>query len=244
MNTDFVIRRRRPWRSAVILLLMAAGIAGGMYYFYQRERVTLDAGLERQQEKLEKLRVDNTALQRKIKLLEKEKAGLQEKISVLERGRQVDAKAYAKVDEHLKKLQNDNLSLREELAFYRGIVSSDDHKGITVQRFVVEREGSTDAYRYSLVLTRNMRSGNVVSGTVNLSISGEMNGRLKQLELKDVSNPVARSLAFEFKHFQRLEGRVQLPRGFVPHRVNIRVHSPGERASGLEKAFDWPRAAS
>ena len=146
------------------------------------------------------------------------------------------------MDEHLKKIQSDNLALREELGFYRGIVSSDDSKGISIQAFVVEREGKTDAYRYSLVLTRNMRNGKVVSGTVNFSISGEMDGNLKQLALKDVSNPATRGLEFEFKHFQRLEGRLRLPRGFVPHRVYVKVHTPGNRPPSLEKTFDWSRA--
>ena len=132
--------------------------------------------------------------------------------------------------------------MREELAFYRGIVSSDDSKGISIHTFIVEREGNTDAYRYSLVLTRNMRNGKVVSGTVNFAISGEMNGNLKQLALKDVASPVTAGLEFEFKHFQRLEGRMRLPRGFVPHRVYVKVHTPGNRPSRFEKAFDWSRA--
>jgi len=244
MNADFVIRRRRPWRKAFTLLLLTFVAAGGIYYLYQRERVTLDAGYARQEEKLDKLRVNNRLLRERIESLEEEKSGLHERIANLERGRQVDTKAYAKVDEHLQKLQSDNLALREELAFYRGIVSSDGHKGISIQTFVVERDGPAGAYRYSLVLTRNMRNGKVASGTIDLLISGEMDGRIKQLDLKDVSRPASRGLSFEFKHFQRLEGRVQLPRGFVPHRVYVRVHTVGDRPSSLEKSFDWSRAAS
>jgi uncharacterized protein (UPF0335 family) len=225
-------------------LLLTFVAAGGIYYLYQRERVTLDAGYARQEEKLDKLRVNNRLLRERIESLEEEKSGLHERIANLERGRQVDTKAYAKVDEHLQKLQSDNLALREELAFYRGIVSSDGHKGISIQTFVVERDGPAGAYRYSLVLTRNMRNGKVASGTIDLLISGEMDGRIKQLDLKDVSRPASRGLSFEFKHFQRLEGRVQLPRGFVPHRVYVKVHTAGDRPSSLEKTFDWSRAAS
>lgn len=244
MNADFIIRRRRPWRRVFILLLLSFLVAGSSYYLYQRERVTLDAAYARQEKKLGELRVDNDLLREKIASLEDEKSDLHEKIAILERGHQVDTKAYAKVDEHLQKLQSDNLALREELAFYRGIVSSDGDKGISIQTFVVERDGPAGAYHYSLVLTRNMRNGKVASGTIDLLISGEMDGRVKQLDLKDVSMPVTRGLSFEFKHFQRLEGRVQLPRGFVPHTVYVKVHTAGDRPSSLEKTFDWSRAAS
>ncbi len=242
MKADFTIKRRRPWRNAFLVLLSGAVVAGTGYYFYQRDRLSMGAGVARLEEKQNQLRNENDSLRKAIDTLEGEKNTLQEKIAIVERGRQVDAKAYANVDEHLKNLQSENLALREELAFYRGIVSSDDAKGISIHTFIVEREGNTDAYRYSLVLTRNMRNGKVVSGTVSFSISGEMNGSLKQLGLKDVSSPVTPGLAFEFKHFQRLEGRMRLPQGFVPHRVNVKVHTPGDRPSRFEKAFDWSRA--
>ena len=242
MNVDFTIRRRRPWRNAFLLLLLGAMVAGSGYYLYQRDRETLDAGFVRLEKRRNALRQENDSLQKEVKTIEGDRSRLQGKIAILERGRQVDAKAYAGVDEHLKKLQSEILVLREELAFYRGIVSSDDSKGISIHAFVVEREGNTDAYRYSLVLTRNMRNGKVISGTVNLSVSGEIDGDLKQLALKDVSSPVSLGLAFEFKHFQRLEGRIRLPRDFVPHRVYVKVQTPGNRPPSLEKTFDWSSA--
>ena len=54
----------------------------------------------------------------------------------------------------------------------------------------LRRKANTDAYRYSLVLTRNMRNGKVVSGTVDLSVSGELNGELKQLSRDEMVNEV------------------------------------------------------
>ncbi|MDX1513850.1 MAG: DUF6776 family protein [Gammaproteobacteria bacterium] len=242
MSMKFAIRRKRPWRTALLGLVIAAIVSGGAYYLYQRERVNLDVGLARLEAKRNALHKENESLREQLESLETEKQALQGKIAILERGRQVDAKAYAKVEEHLKKLQGEILALREELAFYRGIVSGDDAKEIAIHAFAVEREGSTDAYRYSLVLTRNMRNGKVISGTVKFSISGEMDGQLKQLDLKDVSSPTVPGLTFEFKHFQRLEGRMRLPRGFVPHRVYVKVHTPGIRPPSLEQAFDWSRA--
>jgi hypothetical protein len=83
-----------------------------------------------------------------------------------------------------------------------------------------------------------MRNGKVVSGSVDLSVSG----KLKQLSREEIVNSAAPVLAFEFKYFQRLEGRLRLPKDFVPHRVYVQVHPPGGRPSRVEKAFDWSRA--
>jgi hypothetical protein len=57
-----------------------------------------------------------------------------------------------------------------------------------------------------------MTNGKVVSGSVDLSVSGE----LKQLSREEIVNSAAPVLAFEFKYFQRLEGRLRLPKDFVP----------------------------
>jgi hypothetical protein len=209
-------------------------VGGGGYYFYHRERGSRDVVLMRLEMKQEALVRDNSRLSQ-------ENADFKARVAILERSRQIDGKAYGDVDQHLKRLQGEILALREELAFYRGIVSSSEARGVFIHTLVLEREGNTDAYRYSLVLTRNMRNGKVVSGTVDLSVSGELNGELKQLSREEMVAG-APALAFEFKYFQRLEGRLRLPKNFVPHRVYVQVHTPGSQPSKVEKAFDWPGA--
>jgi len=46
--------------------------------------------------------------------------------------------------------------------------------------WVLERDGNAHSYRFPALLTRNMRNVKVVSGSVSLSDSGEVNGELKQ----------------------------------------------------------------
>jgi len=235
MKAQFTIKQRRPWRNSLAVLVLAGIVGGGGYYFYHRERGSGDVVLMRLEMKQDALLRDNSRLGQ-------ENIDLKARIAILERSRQIDGKAYGDVDQHLKRLQGEMLALREELAFYRGIVSSSDVRGVFIHTLALEREGNTDAYRYSLVLTRNMRNGKVVSGTVDLSVSGELNGELKQLSREEMVNSAAPVLAFKFKYFQRLEGRLRLPKDFVPHRVYVKVHTPGSRPSRVEKAFDWSRA--
>lgn len=235
MKSGFIIQKRQPWRR--MLAMVAAGIAIGAsgYALSEREHETRDQQVKR-------LQLEQKSLLRDNQQLSEENDDLKARVAILERSKQIDSKAYADVDAYLKQLREEILELREEVAFYRGIVSSNETKGVLIHTFIVEREGTTDAYRYSLVLTRNMRNDRLVSGTVNLSVSGEMHGDLKQLSLKEVSDSEDSALKFRFKHFQRLEGRMTLPKGFVPHRVVVNVQTRGGRRSDVEKAFDWSRA--
>ncbi len=235
MKPNFIIQKRQPWRR--MLALVAAGIAIGAagYFLSEHRQETRDAQVTR-------LEMERKSMLRENKQLIEENDDMKARVAILERSKQIDGKAYADVDTYLKQLQGEILELREEVAFYRGIVSSNETKGVLIHTFIVEREGSTDAYRYSLVLTRNMRNDRLISGTVNLLVSGEMHGDLKQLSLKEVSESDSPDLKFRFKHFQRLEGRMTLPKGFVPHRVVVNVQTRGGRSTDVEKAFDWSRA--
>lgn len=235
MKSKFVIQRSQPRRKLLLLAVVAVAVGAGGYYLAELSHDSRGDRVTRLQLEQKSLIGDNRELR-------EENDDLEARLAVLERSKQVDEKAYADLDAYLKQLQGEILELKEELAFYRGIVSSNETRGVLIHTFVVEREGSTDAYRYSLVLTRNMRNDRLISGTVDLSLSGEMQGALKQLSLKDISVSEDSELSFKFKHFQRLEGRLTLPKGFVPHRVYVKVQTRGKRATDAEKTFDWSRA--
>ena len=235
MKPKFIIQKRQPWRKMVAMVAAGIAIGAGGYYLSEREHETRDQRVTRLEMQRKSLLKDNGRLS-------EENDDLKARVAILERSKQIDSKAYADLDIYLKQLQGEILELREEVAFYRGIVSSNETKGVLIHTFIVEREGATDAYRYSLVLTRNMRNDRLISGTVNLSLSGEMQGALKQLSLKEVSDSDSPALKFRFRHFQRLEGRMTLPKGFVPHRVVVNVQTRGGRRTDVEKAFDWSRA--
>ncbi len=164
---------------------------------------------------------------------------LRERVAILERAQQVEGKAYEGVDLHLRSLQDEVLALKEEVAFYRGIVSAGKEKGLKIQTFVVAKENSSGAYRFQLVLTQNLKRVKMISGTVKLNIVDEQNGKPRRLLLSDMSGQQAKFLKFEFKFFQRIEGRFTLPDGFKPDRLQIQVVSKGRKPASVEKSFEW-----
>ena len=169
---------------------------------------------------------------------------LRERVAILERAKQVEGKAYQNVDAHLRSLQDEVLALKEEIAFYRGIVSAGKEKGLNIQTFVLDKEASPGAYRFQLVLTQNLKRVRMISGKVKLKIMDELDGRSKELLVSDMNGKQADYLKFEFKFFQRIEGRFTLPDGFRPERLQVEVVSSGKRRASVEKSFEWRGLAS
>jgi hypothetical protein len=79
---------------------------------------------------------------------------------------------------------------------------------------------------------------------VGLTVAGEQDSSFKRLNLADLSGQGEQEMELNFRYFQRLEGRLELPEGFVPHRVVVRVKTSGNHGPQLEKTFDWPRPVS
>ena len=227
-----IIRQHRPVRDLVLAGVAAIAMGASAYALYMNASAWA-------QEELSVLSEERDELMITVEALREGNTALRERVAILERAQQVEGKAYEDVDVHLRSLQDEVLALKEEIAFYRGIVSAGKEKGLKIQTFVVDKESSSGAYRFQLVLTQHLKRVKVISGTVKLNIVDVENGKPTRLLLSDMSGRQANSLKFEFKFFQRIEGRFTLPDGFKPDRLQIQVVSKGKKPASVEKSFEW-----
>lgn len=227
-----IIRQYRPGRTIALVIIGAIAIGASAHLLYQNA-----SGWARDQ--LAAVEEERDELVNTVDALRNENVTLRERVAILERTQQVEGKAYEGVDQHLRSLQDEVLALKEEVAFYRGIVSAGKEKGLKIQTFVVDKEASPGAYRFQLVLTQHLKRVKMISGTVKLKVLDEENGRPTNLLLSDSNGQQGDALNFEFKFFQRIEGRFTLPDGFKPDRLQIQVVSKGKKPASVEKSFEW-----
>ena len=227
-----VIRQHRPVLTVAIALVAVTAIGIGAWALYR------NAG-DWAHDALAELQDERDELMTTVETLRENNTALRERVAILERAQQVEGKAYEDVDQHLRSLQDEVLTLKEEIAFYRGIVSAGKEKGLKIQTFVVDKETSPGAYRFELVLTQHLKRVRMISGTVKLKVLDEENGRPTSLLLSDSNGQQGNALKFEFKFFQRIEGRFTLPDGFKPDRLQIQVVSKGRKPASVEKSFEW-----
>jgi len=227
-----VIRQQHPVRDLIIGVVGVVAIGASAYALYVNANGWAQSELSALTEQRDELVIT-------VEALREGNSALRERVAILERAQQVEGKAYEDVDTHLGSLQDEVLALKEEVAFYRGIVSAGKEKGLKIQTFVVDKETTPGAYRFQLVLTQHLKRVKMISGTVKLKITDEQNSRPTNLLLSDMSGERAKSLKFKFKFFQRIEGRFTLPDGFNPDRLQIQVVSKGKKPASVEKSFEW-----
>lgn len=226
---QFVVRPRLHWRNWLLVpvVFLSLTASGWLLSDYAHGRRALSGS------QLEDLRDEAARLR-------KENVRLQEQLALAERSSQIEHQAVAEVKRNLTAVQDEMLALRQELAFYRNIVSPPDAKtGLRIQGFKLEKGGTPNHFRYKFVLAQAMNSNNAVRGAVNLVVDGRQGETPKRLPYEMIAVPKEQPLAFNFKYFQSLEGEIQLPEGFSPQSVLIQVVPQRGQQPGIEKTFEW-----
>jgi hypothetical protein len=213
---------------AILGLVAGAGIAWAAYELGQaRAGHNRFAAMQRQADLREELAVSA-----------RERIRLTERVALLETDSKVKAEAYRTVEQQLGELQARIQKQSEDIAFYRGIVG-DQTSGLRVQDFGLFPGAGPEDYSVKLVLAQALRSGKRVSGTVELSVSGERDGETTTMELAQLKVDGPDRLSFSFRYFQNLEAALRLPSDFAPQSVKVRVRPKGKGAEAVEASFDW-----
>ena len=133
-----VVRQHHPLRDLSIGVVAVLAIGASAYALY----VSANG---RAQDELFALHQERDELLVTVEALRDANTALRERVAILERAQQVEGKAYQDVDVHLGSLQDEVLALKEEVAFYRGIVAAGKEKGLKIQTFVVDNESTPGA---------------------------------------------------------------------------------------------------
>ena len=228
---ELVIKQRYSPRVKMLLAVIAAVVllvASGLIYNYGLDR----AGFERVS-----AQETQQSLQDEMRKLGVENQQLVESLARSQRTIQMDQAAFQDLDKSLKASAQEIVKLREELNFYRNIISPADKKsGLRVQTLYIEPAGGTNQYRYKLVLIQALKHESAVQGRASFEITGTQAGEDFVVKLPAANE---RPIQVSFKYFQDIEGKLELPRNFKPKRVKVTISSPGG-ASLAEASYSWP----
>jgi hypothetical protein len=219
---------------AVLVLGGLALIAAGWWLY--------DLGKLHGADELRSLRTRYGVLDKRLDKVLADNKELHEKAAILQRSGQIDRQAALDVKADLATLEEELQAAREEVEFYRGIVSPGDVKpGLRIHRFQLADGVLAGEYRYDLVLTQLKRNDRHVSGVAVWKILGILNGEAGELDLADVTRPPLKQLKFRFRYFQNLAGTLYLPDGFEPRKVILSIKPDGKgNPQPVEQEYDWP----
>ncbi len=232
-TTQLIIKQRSPLKTWLVTLgygALAAVCGYGLYNYGEYRSAFNNA----------ELKAELSHFEERFAQLDAENAQLRGDVALKERGRQVEQQAYVEVDATLKNLQQEILELKEQVEFYRGIVSpTESENGINIQSFKVDKTDESNIYNFKLVLTQVIKSGTLVKGRAEIVVEGVQDGKARQIPLEDISGGSVGPLDMKFKYFQTFKGNIILPEGFLPSRIQVAVNPSSRGSVQVKKTFDW-----
>ena len=234
-TSELVIKRRYSSRTklfvaAVVAILLIVG--SGALYTYG----LTSAGFE----KFTAFRKQSD-LRDDIKRVKDENLDLRETLARAQRTLQMDQVAYQELDRSLKESAKEITKLREELSFYRNIISpANKVGGLQIDKLNIERVPSSaeNLYRYKLVLIQALKHDQTIYGRARLDVRGAQEGRDVTLNFPTGND---RPLAINFKYFQEFEGTMKLPANFQPSAVKVSITVTSPVSQSLEQNYAWPK---
>jgi len=208
------------WLGLAVLLAFSAALAAWMYDAGRRfagfDRSEVEQELSAARSELEKLRDERKRLSAVANAADS-------KVSI-------ERTAQQKLAEQARGLEQENARLREELALFESMLSSDTAGAapLSILRFKVEPDVIPGEFRYRvLLLASGPRRGRDFQGRLELVVSLTDAGRSAMITVPGQADPDAASFRLGFKHFQRVEGIFRVnPKAKVTN-VQARVFEAG-----------------
>lgn len=226
-----VVKPHRPWKDGLTYAGAALAVAALAWaaFEYGRWRAGYDhVAAAREQARL-------TA---ELRGVQADNAALTDRVALLTRSSEIDETARAQVKGSITDLQDEILELREELAFYRGIVAPDDGGGLRIQSLKLARGAEDRHWHFRLVLMQSIKKDQRANGAIAFTVHGVKGGLAVALPLAElVATPVT-TLGYSFKYFQDFEGDLLLPSGFTPGRIEVEVQPRGG-GEVVRQSFEW-----
>jgi hypothetical protein len=215
------IRPQRPgylrWLAISILILLALGLSWGMY----------DAGRKFAGFNKNEISVELDQLSQLNSRLQQDNDELRMKIAGFERQLQMDLVARQDITKHVKALENENVRLKEDLAFFQnlGSVSGRSEQRVSIGRLKLERGQLPGEYRYSLLLVQGGQRTKDFQGSLEFIVNFLQNGEKMITPL--ASDSPTKTFNINFKFYERVERSFRLPPDAIVESMQVKVFENG-----------------
>ena len=225
-------RVQRLRRRLATLLTLAVGAAVGIWLWQQRPASAPNPVPAVARQPADECPAELADAQRKRRRLTEEVAYLKQSVIV-------EQEACFGVREALNDKQDQISDLREQVAFYRGIVSPEESTlGVRVHDLVL-RPVQGRIFNFRLTLLQSVREGGEARGRVGLRLEALEGEKLRRLALESLMVTTEYSEEYLFRYYTEMFGEFELPDGLRPLRIVVSLTPRGKRKPAMVRTFVW-----
>ncbi len=210
------------WRALGIVALLSVSIAAAAW-IYDAGRSIAGFDSKSSAEALAELRG-------RVVELEGELSALRGVASAADSNLRIERVAQQQLLQQVRVLEAENAALKQDLAFFEGLVpeAANSAQTVRINRFRVEPEAEGGRYRYRMLLVHNAtRQQREFRGELQFALQVQQGDKGAMIIVPAEGDSGAQRYRLEMKHFQRAEGVLPIPAGAVLKSVEVRVVQDG-----------------
>jgi hypothetical protein len=221
--TQVAIRSQRPWYWQPIIGLGLILFGYLLAYWY------LAGG-------------EFTSLHQSVQLVREENLRLQARVVHGERQLQVERVAQENLAKELARLQDEDMRLKEDVAFYQNILKENTATGaseVKMHSFKVSKGAKQGQYDYHILILQSGRHDKIVEGNIKLVLTGIQDGKSVTIPL-ELDQPSTQALKINFKYYQRVDGTFSISNGFAGQAIEASFIEIGANRPKITQKVDFP----
>lgn len=164
---------------------------------------------------------------------------LNQQVSSTRKGSEIDNQTIEGLRQEILALNEQIAQLEQSNHLYRQLMEPEKNRqGINISSWLVTELPEPRHYQFELVLQHLSVEHRVVSGRLSVTLTGSENGVSKSYSLDKLSTDIQKpDIPVKLRFYQTLSGKLVLPDGFQPVRVEVTAETAGGKP--VTASFDW-----
>jgi len=228
-----VVTTYAPTRRFVTIVVLVLLVAGGIYGMFEFGRYSAGFDALAALKQRSELRTQIAAQDATI-------SDLRAKVAQLESSAVGQTREREEVQRTIGDLQAQVARANQELAFFRGIVTQNANSAeVKIQQARMLATARPNKFRIRVTLVQPMKPDSVVSGSVVLSVDGELDGKPGRVDFATLSEGKRREIPFTFRYLENIEEEITMPSSMKPEQLLVEVRSNRRGAAPVQQSYLW-----
>lgn len=218
------VKSHFPWQAKVVFGLVILGL-GAIVAFW-----TYDLGRNVSGQNPPGSKDQLLKLKEQVVSLTSERDQLSSTANTAQSMLDMSRSAQAQLAKQVTTLEAENVRLKEDLLFFESLLPADTSAGgLAIRRLKVEMAGPGQL-RYQVLVMQGGKGAAAFVGVLQLALTAVQNGQNTVINFPNDKLPAGGKdkYALSFKHYQRLEGVINVPEGMTVKTVQARVLDRGK----------------
>lgn len=169
-----------------------------------------------------------TELQQQVTDIAAERDRYSTTVNAAESQLNIERSAQKQMAKQLQMLEAENGKLKEDLAFFESLLPADTGpQGISIRRLIADRL-APGQIRYRLLLMQGGKAERDFIGNLQLIVTVVEGDKSAMMIFPKSDAPDGASYKLGFRHYQRVEGTLNVPAGAVVKSIQVRVLEKGQ----------------